>query len=100
VSDVIVVSPIFGVNISFEEFCEVDKQKSDLSGFMAGLDEKKKSFRGYYLGKELCEMGFPDEYSAEFDIQSIIKTREVVKAELLKIGIDKEPEFLLIEYMG
>jgi hypothetical protein len=99
-SDVLAVMPIIGVKITFKEFCDVDQIETDLKGFMAGVNESSKKFKGYYLGKELCELDFPAEYSAEFEIGKIAETLMAVKTELEKMGIMREPEFVLIEYMA
>jgi len=98
-SDWIEVVPIIGVKIPFEEF-SFEESEDGLGEFMAGVDERSKKFKGYYLGKQLCEMAFPEEFSAAFDVEEIRKTREFVRNALKKRGIDKEPEFLLVEYMG
>ena len=99
-SDNIEVVPVFGVEITFEEFCKIEFSVGGLAGFMAGVDEKSGKFRGYYLGKGLCEMAFPDEYSASFEMERIEETRDLVRTELKKRGIDQEPEFLLVEFIG
>ena len=87
------------VGISEEE-AERLEESGVLDVFTSGLTIRQEKKNGLLAGLELCELGFPDEYSSSFKLESVEPGRKAVKEALAEAGIDREPKLRLLQFMG
>ena len=97
--DNIVVVPALVVGVSEEE-ADMLEDKGVLTVFTSGLTIRQEKKNGLLAGLELCELGFPDEYSGSFKLETIEPVRKAVKEALAEAGIDREPKLRLLQFMG